>query len=378
MPSRSLTNRTLSSKPPKTGILELWDKTVPGLHLRVHYGGKKSFCVTTRVKGRRVDGKKREQIRYTLGSTSTHTLAEARAAAREVLMDAAKGIDPNSEEVQEQLRQEAARADAGTFYAVAEAWLADSGKGGGAKLRSKKTVESQLRRDFYPKIGALPISSITKADLRALVEGIARERPVAANRGLATVRRIFNWAVSKDRLAASPAAGIEAPAVEVSRDRVLSNTEIAKLWPAFAQMAYPFGPLLQMLLLTGARRNEVGGMTWSEIDGDTWLLPKSRTKNNRAHVVPLSKVARDVIDALPRMADSDFVFTTNGARPVSGWGRAKERIDAISGVTGWRLHDIRRSVVTHMAEMGVDPHVIESVVNHVSGASRAGVAGVYN
>ncbi len=370
MPTLKLTDRAINRKPPTTGTLELWDTVVPGLALRIGYGGKRAYCVTTRLD--------RKQIRRTIGSTATHSLAEARDAARTVIRDAAKGVDSASKQVREQERQEAARTEAGTFRSVAEAWLADTHKGGGAKLRSKKTVESQLRRDAYPKIGALPIASITKADIRALVDGIARERPIAANRGLATVRRIFNWAVAKDRLPASPAVGIEPPGEETSRDRVLRNGEIAKLWRAFDELGYPFGHVFKLLLLTGARRNEVGGITWSEIEDDTWHLAGERTKNGRPHLVPLSTLAKAVIDAVPRMDDSDYLFTTNGHRPVSGWGRAKERIDAISAVENWRLHDIRRTVVTGMAEMDIDPHVIEACVNHISGAARSGVAGIYN
>jgi len=205
------------------------------------------------------------------------------------------------------------------------------------------------------------------------------------------VRRALAWAVSQDKLDTNPAAGIEAPAEEQSRDRVLSNAEIVKLWPAFGQLGYPYGPVFQLLLLTGARRNEVGGMSWSEVDGDTWNLPGERTKNARPHMVPLSSTAREILDHLPRIDGSDYVFTSGRARtrgengervtdrPVNGWGPAKKRIDEISGVTGWRLHDLRRTLVTGMnEELNVDPHIIEAVVNHMSGSARAGIAGIYN
>ena len=172
---------------------------------------------------------------------------------------------------------------------------------------------------------------------------------------------------------------------------MLSNAEIAMLWPAFDQLGYPFGPVFQLLLLTGSRRNEVGGMKWSEIEGDTWLLPGERTKNARPHIVPLSSTAREILDYLPRFDGSDYVFTSGRARtrgengervtdrPVSGWGRAKERIDKISGLSDWRLHDLRRTVVTGMnEELGIEPHVVEAVVNHQSGGAKSGIAGIYN
>ncbi len=375
MPKVKLTDRAIARKPPERGILELWDTVVPGLALRIGYGGARTYTVTTRIHGR--------QVRRKVGNTATHGLAEARQAAREVLIDAAKGKDTASREAKkmaaEQARIEAERTTANTFRSVAEAWLADTGKGGGAKLSSKRNILSQLEREVFPKFGAVPVLEIRRADVRDLVRALAIKKPVAANRCLATVRRALAWAVSQDKLDANPAAGIEAPAEEVSRDRVLSNAEIAKLWPAFGQLGYPFGPVFQLLLLTGARRNEVGGMTWSEIIGDTWELPGGRTKNNRPHIVPLSTTAREILDNVPKIDGSDFVFTINGRRPVSGWGRAKERLDKIAGVENWRLHDLRRTLVTGMNEaLNIEPHVVEAVVNHQSGGAKAGVAGVYN
>ena len=201
MPTCKLTNRAINCKPPKDGTLELWDTVVPGLALRVGYGGKRAYCVTTRINKR--------QIRRTIGTTVTLTLAEAREAARDVIRDAAKGVDAHSRATIQRAEQEAAQTEAGTFQSAAEAWLADTGKGGGANLRSGPEVKSRLERDVYPKMGALPLAATTRGDIGKLIEDIARERPIAANRTLAHVRRVFNWAVKKDRLAASPAVGIE-------------------------------------------------------------------------------------------------------------------------------------------------------------------------
>ena len=378
-----LTDRAIRRKPPETGILELWDSVVPGLALRIHAGGKRSYCVTARIKGRHVDGRPKEQVRRTIGTTVTHSLAQAREGAREILHDAAKGVDSASKEAKkvaaEQARREAERATAKTFRTVAEAWLADTGRGGGARLSRKKNILSQFEREVFPTLGAVPVTEIRRADVRDLVRALAIEKPIAANRCLATVRRALAWAVAQDKLDANPAAGIEAPAEEVSRDRVLSNAEIATLWPAFGQLGYPFGPVFQLLLLTGARRNEVGGMAWSEVDGDIWSLPGERTKNNRPHIVPLSTTAREILDNVAQIDGSDLIFTSNGKRPVSGWGRAKERLDKIAGVEGWTLHDLRRTLVTGMNEaLNIEPHVVEAVVNHQSGGAKAGVAGVYN
>ncbi len=381
MPSQRLTDRVVTGrKPPSKGILELWDSIVPGLALRIGYGGTRSYTVTTRINGR--------QVRRKVGTTITHTLAQARDAAREVLTDAAKGIDSAGREARKkavrQAQAEAERAEASTFRSVAEAWLADTGRGGAAGLRTRADTQRRLERTIFPALGRLPIEEITRADVRALVEGIARNYPVAANRTLADVRRVLNWAVRKDRLAASPATGIEAPGREVSRDRVLTDSELARLWLAFGQLGYPYNSIFKLLTLTGARRTEVAGMQWSELDGDMWRLPAERTKNARAHLVPLSSAAKEIIAALPRVDGSDYVFTMTGRAPVSGWGKAKQRLDKLVAAAGeplppWRVHDLRRTVVTGMNEaLGIEPHVIEAVVGHVSGIARRGVAGVYN
>ncbi len=375
MPTLNLTDRAIKRKPPDTGILELWDTVVPGLALRIGYGGKRTYTVTTRISGR--------QVRRKVGTTATHKLAEAREAARDVLRNAALGLDPYGREAKARAARleqvEAQRVEASTFRSVAEAWLADTGKNGGAKLRSKAAIESQLERDVFPALGAVPITEIARADVRDLVRGIATKRPVAANRCLSMVKRVLSWAVEQDKLDTNPAMGIDPPGEEKSRERVLSDAEIAKLWPAFGKLGFPFGDACKLLLLTGSRRAEVGGMKWSEIEGDKWTLPGERTKNGNPHLVPLSSVAREILDGLPRIDGLDLVFTGHGGKPISQWSRPKEKVDKLSGVDDWRLHDLRRTLVTGMNEaLNIEPHVIEAVVNHMSGSAKRGVAGVYN
>jgi integrase len=218
------------------------------------------------------------------------------------------------------------------------------------------------------------------------------------NRGLSDARAralftalssLFNWARRHRRTSAgNPCSGLR-PANAVARVRVLSNPEFVWFWKA-ADAEALVGPLLKLLLLTGARLNEVAGMRWSELseDGATWTLPKERTKNKRAYAVPLSPMAQALIASVPRLTGSDLVFTTTHETPVSGWSRTKRRLDRNmltiarkdkrdAVVAPWRLHDLRRTLVTGMAELGVRSDVIELCVNHVSGV-RAGVAGTYN
>jgi integrase len=234
--------------------------------------------------------------------------------------------------------------------------------------------------------------------LERLLDGmIDRGASVSANRTLAVVKRLFGWAIERGICEASSCERIKAPTAEQTRDRVLRDEEITILWRACETIGWPFGPLVQLLLLTGQRREEVAAMRWSEIDlaKKLWTLPRERVKNGQAHEIPLSEAALSIINQLPRTSSaSSFVFSTKPQRPVSGFSRAKRRLDAaieaeidrigsVPGVTSpstpftsWRNHDLRRTVATGMAKLGVDLPVIEKVLNHSSG-SFAGVVGIY-
>ena len=173
----------------------------------------------------------------------------------------------------------------------------------------------------------------------------------------------------------NPCTGVHRPATLKARDRILTDAELVKFWKAANAERVEFGALLKLLLLTGCRLNEVAGMRRAEIDGATWTIPGERTKNGRAHVVPLSPLVRELITSVP--TEGDLVFTTNGATPPSGWSKIKNRLDAAMKIPPWRLHDLRRTAATGMADIGVAPHIVEAVLNHVSG-HKSGVAGVYN
>ncbi|MCW2244758.1 integrase [Azospirillum fermentarium] len=229
------------------------------------------------------------------------------------------------------------------------------------------------------------MGDVTRRDVNLLLDEVVDGgAPVVANRLLAAVRKMFNWAASKDYVAANPCAGIMPPSAEDSRDRVLGDDELRRVWEAASALGELFGPLVRLLILTGQRRDEVAGMRWSELDLDAglWTIPKERAKNGKAHAVPLSVAAVAVLAVLPRLemddgTPSDFVFTTTGTTPVSGFSKAKERLDLLAGVEGWRFHDIRRTVTTGLARMGIAPQVADRILNHVQGTIR-GVAAVYN
>jgi integrase len=237
------------------------------------------------------------------------------------------------------------------------------------------------------------ISQIGKRDVLDVIEAIdARGSPGASKRTLVYLRKFFGWCAEREIITIPPTDRIRAPHPEMKRDRVLSGEELRCFLRGLEAERSIFGALLRILLLTGQRRSEVAGMLWSELhdlknDSACWQIPGQRTKNKQSHLVPLSPAVRDLILGIPHVGD--LVFTTTGKTPVSGFGKVKARIDShiddlrrrdgLEPMPPWTFHDLRRTMVTTMNEkFGIAPHVVEAVVNHMSGLAKAGVAGVYN
>jgi integrase len=202
--------------------------------------------------------------------------------------------------------------------------------------------------------------------------------PIAANRTLAAVRKLFNWAEGRYGLASNPCNRVEMPGTETARDRVLTDKELKAVWRSAAKLGGSFGPVVHLLILTGQRRNEVAGMEWRELDipNRLWKLPRGRVKNDSGHEVPLSTQALEVIAGVPRIHGRQLLFSTTGITAVSGFSKAKIEIDEVAGVEDWTLHDLRRTMASGMARLGVSLPVIEKILNHSSGSFR-GVVGVY-
>ncbi|CAM5475934.1 Prophage integrase IntS [Frigidibacter albus] len=356
---------------------EIPDDLCTGLYLVVQPTGKKSWQVRYRHGG--------VHRRMTLAAYPVLSLAEARQRAREVMAAASEGRDP-AEEVK------AAKApkpedDRDKVAAL----VAQYDRRHLSKLKSGEMVRRELDRFVVAQWGERDIHDITRRDVIDLLDGIVDSgRVTTANRVRAYVGGFLNWCVSRDILAANPATGVRPPAPEKARERVLSHDEIRWFWQACEANAFPFGMLHKMLLLTGQRLREVAQMTWREVDGGTWTLPAARSKNGDAHIVPLSPEARAILDGLPRIGR--HVFTTNGVNPVSGFSRAKARLDRLMGEAAnkgapegaeplvmppFTIHDLRRTMATGAADLRFPPHVVEAVLNHKSG-TRRGVAGIYN
>ncbi len=370
-----LTKRVVEAAEPAAGDQHLWDAEVKGFGLKITPAGRKVFVFQYRMGGR---GSKTE--RYTIGEyCSPYTVEGARGEAVRLLAEVKAGRNPGEAKRAER-RSEPNRAR--LFGELAAEFIERHAK---PNTRDWRKTEYLLRRDALPFWAIRPVREITRQDVIELVDRVAdRGARIHANRVLAAVRVLFNWALSRGVIEASPAAGVKAPGAETMRERVLSEDELREVWRAADATQLPFGPFFKLLILTAQRRDEVAAMRWSEIDETRalWTIPGERAKNGRTHEVPLSAPAIDILRSIPRLDGSDLVFTTNGRAAISGFSKAKARLDRASGVgltdrDEWRVHDIRRSVTTFLAEMGIAPHVVDKLLNHVSGSIR-GVAAVYN
>jgi integrase len=367
--SKKLTDISISKiRPDPTKRIEIPDAGKPGLYLVVQPNGKKSWAIRYR---RLSDGKSRK-----LTIDGLPSLAVAHRLAQKALDRAAEGRDPAAEKRVSQATKGARGSN--VFKAITGQFLERYIK---PNARASYAYETKrlLDKDVIPAWGDRQIQDVTKRDVLDLLDGVVdRGGGLTANRVLAAIRKLFNWAVDRGIIETSPAAGVRAPLPEQSRDRVLSDDELRSLWLACDKRGYPWGDFTKLLLLTGQRRTEVGGMTWSELDLDKkeWNLPAHRTKNGEAHTIPLPEVAVDIIKALPRIAsDGDFLFTVNGGSHVTGYSRAKADLSAPDSER-WTFHDLRRTAATGMARLGISLPVIEKVLNHTSG-SFAGIVGVY-
>ena len=241
----------------------------------------------------------------------------------------------------------------------------------GAKLRSAEWRKSALERHVYPTLGARPIAEIRRSEIVGLLDRIEEgSGPAMATLTLAIIRKVMNWHASRSDDFLSPIVRGMARTIEQARDRILSDDEIRKVWAANSGI---FGAYVRFLLLTAARRNEASEMTWAEIEGGDWTLPAARNKTKVDLVRPLSRAAREIIEALPRRGS--FVFTTNdGLKPISSLSLFKRRLDAASGTKGWTLHDLRRTARSLMSRAGVPSDHAGRCLGHVIG----GVRGVYD
>ena len=390
---RNLTDRFIKSvKPAPTGERRDYaDAIMPGLALRVTDRGHKSFVLVARYPLRPLN-----PTRRALGDYGALSLDGARTKAGEWLKLIAKGIDPRIEDARQKAAQQ--RRQANSWAAVVGDFLERHAK----TLAKRGEAEAVLQRELGRRWNARPITDITPQEVSAAIRAIvARGAPYQAHNAFGWIRRLYSWAIGTGEYGvdASPVERLR-PAELIgkreARDRVLSDAELRCAWEAAGDLAYPYGPLVRLLILTGQRVREVADMSWSEIDFDKalWTIPAERMKADRAHAVPLGPDSVALLKSLPRWTVGDFVFTTTeGAKPVNGFSKAKVRIDRLIAkaraaaragkdaapekqdeLADWVFHDLRRTMRTHLSALPVQDLVRELVIAH----AKPGLHRVYD
>jgi integrase len=353
-----------------------FDGEIPGFGLRLRGGRPRTearWIVQYKL------GAKHRRV--TFGKLGELDPAKARDKARDLLSVVRLGGDPAGTKLEAR-----ARADE-TFGMIVERFLIR--QEGRLRPASYAATKRYLQRTCRPLHG-VALANVSRSTIAARLTAIASSNgPVSADRCRAALGAFFTWAMREGLCDANPTIATNTHSEAKARDRVLTDAELAEIWRALP--ASDYGRIVKLLILTGQRREEIAALRWEEIDLAKQLisLPGERTKNHRPHEVPLSDSAHEVIGHCPRRDGRDLVFG-DGEGPYSGWSKTKVALDKAiiaarskrlgkkaPALVPWRLHDVRRTVATRMADLGVQPHIVEAILNHVSGA-RAGVAGTYN
>ena len=359
-----------------------FDDDIAGFGLRLRSSGKRVWIFQYALGAK--------QRRMTFGNLGAMNATKARETAEMLHAQVKLGQDPAGVKAESRARAHE------TFEHCARQYLADRRKR--MRPRSYAEIERHLLVNAKP-LHRLGLGKVDQRNIASRLTEIASDKgDTTANRTRATLSAFFTWAIKQGLTDSNPAA-FTAKNEEKSRDRVLSRDELREIWAALHEGDY--GDVVKLLALTGQRAGEISGLRWSEImldnrlDPVSVILPKERVKNKRAHVVPLAPMAKDILKTRARSVDRDLVFGA-GTGGFSGWSKAKLQLDAailanrrkaaeeaggkrekVKPIEPWVLHDLRRTAATLMAEIGVQPHVIEAILNHVSG-HKAGVAGIYN
>lgn len=339
-----------------------FDQDLRGFGLRIRAGGKRTWIVQFQLGGH-------QQRRLTLGSIELFSPDEARKWARERLAEARLGKDPQHE------RQIAKAQAKFTLSAVIDDYL----KAKQPQLRRKSFDDLQryLRKHWRPLHGQ-PVDKIGLRDVASRLRELVQESgPIAAIRARGALSALYAWAIGEGVAEHNPVADTNQPAEPKRRERVLTDAELVALWNACDEHD-DYGCIVRLLVLTGARRQEVGGMRWSELDPEkgTWTIPSERAKNGRPHALPLAPAAWKIIEGVPKRAGIDHLFGRS-ANGFVGFQKSKRALDARLSLPHWSAHDLRRTFVTRLSDLGTQPHIVEALINHVSGFRR-GVAGTYN
>jgi integrase len=346
-----------SVKAPERGQVDVWDQRLHGFGLRLSQGGRRTWMIVYRHQGR--------QRRFKLGTYPPLLLADAREMARGKLAQVQMGTDVAA------MKQTARDGD--TFADLADRYMNEFVMVHN-RPRTQRDKKWMLTAELLPKWGQRQAASITRREIIELVDAIGRRAPIHANRCVALISSIFNFALDKEILGASPALRIPMPGKETARARTLCAEEIAKVWGALDNEGAVVAGIFRLAMLTAQRKSEIAGMEWSELDLDAgwWSIPAARTKAGRAHRVPLTAAAVDILGDI-QAGPHDPVYVFRGGRvgkPISHLGQALHRVRARAGIEFW-LHDLRRTAATEMGRLGVSQLVIGRILNHADGTVTA-------
>jgi integrase len=347
-----------------------WDERRPGFGLMVTAAGKRSFVFQYR-------NDKGESRRASLSGTTK--LPDAHKWADILQGDVAKGVDP----VEKKKGDRAAQSKKGKFRTIAKDYV----KREGPRVRSMDQRVAILERLVYPVIGDKIAAKLKRSDIVALLDGIEDNHGAGmADSALMVVRRICNWHAARDDDFRSPIVRGMSRGNTDGRQRILSDDEIRAVWRTTGEIIdnaeaerlglFMFAQLLRFLLLTAVRRNEGARIDSTERSGDDWLIPAARMKNKRDFLVPLSEAATKLLEAIPVIGGRNAgpIFTTNGTKPIAAFAQFKKAFDNRCSVTGWTIHDLRRTARSLMSRAGVDPDHAERALSHTIG----GIRGTYD
>ncbi len=383
MTTGKITRRSVDDLKPGAKDEILWDSEMRGFGVKVTVKGTKTYLVQYRTGGRTA-----KTQRWTIGQDGIWSPSSAREKAAEILRQVGSGVDPRAEAKAQVAGEEALRLENERleFKAYADRFLAGYGKPKW-RPRTYTSAESNLRRWVVPVLSGKSLLAIGRRDVTAVLDGLPDASPALPRNIFALIRKLFSWAVERGDLARSPMEGMTGPDAVASRDRVLADHELVSIAATSEALGRPFGNFFRLLIVTGQRRTEVAALCWSELDRARaeWAIPSQRSKNAERHVVPLNALAIVELDELAggsHWPAKGFVLTTSGRAPISGYSKAKKRLDRhldldLPGqVAPWRIHDLRRTFATAMQRLGVRLEVTEALLNHVSGAT-SGLVGVY-
>lgn len=327
-------------QPPEKGQKTYFDDTLSGFGVRVSQGGSKMFVL--------IHGTDRR--RTSLGRVGIITLAQAREQGRRLLAEKTLGI------VQLPTASFAEAKD--LFLASCETRLRD---------RTISDYRRLLTRHFS-KFAKRPLASLQSHEISGAIDGL-KATPVEQNHAFAAARTLFRFCVRRGLIPRSPLEGMNLPSRIHTRDRMLDGPELLAVWKAAVAIGYPFGMIVQLLLLSGQRKSEIALLEWSWISGDTITTPVAVAKNHRAHTFPIGSLIKGVLARVPRTGDRLFT--------VYNWDAKTDDLRERAGIAHFVLHDLRRSFASHMASLEVPPHVVERLLNHISG-TVSGVSAIYN